>query len=157
MGISHHHWYHFHCHQHPAVSGDHHGSGGHGSEADAGAAAEGGRAAWRDLDPGGVRPVRAAEDIKSNVQGIRPQDWHIHPLFSRYFKCTHSVFKCKHSLVHWFHTEVEGHLSTPAYMGMYIHFWESVIVKKLTPFSTLYSVEMDNPIHLKSIWDFHAS
>ena len=76
----------------------------------------------------------------------------------RYFKWTHSVLKCKHIIACWFHTEVGGHLSTPAYMEVYIHFWESVMVIKLTPFSTQYFVEMDNPdsfeIFMPPRWDF---
>ena len=75
----------------------------------------------------------------------------------RYFKCPHSVFKCKHISVCWFHTEVGGHLSTHFYMEVDMHFVESVFVKKLTPLSTLYFFEMDNQLHLKSSWDFHAS
>ena len=51
------------------LSDDNHGGGGHGSEADAGAAAEGRDGARRDLDTGGVRPVRATADIKSDIQG----------------------------------------------------------------------------------------
>ena len=75
----------------------------------------------------------------------------------RYFKCPHSVFKCKLISVCWFHTEVGGHLSTHLYMEVDMHFGESVFVKKLTPLSTLYFLEMDNQLHLKTSWDFHAS
>ena len=35
-------------------------------------------------------------------------------------------------------------------MEVDMHFGESVFVKKLTPLSTLYFLEMDNQLHLKT-------